>query len=101
MKIPNVISNYWDYGIVGVLLLFAFPIGYGLLYELNVALWYIFALCFVNEVNGRRQAIKRAKTSWMLPIRPKKKRRLSIDQMAYIVFTIAVIVFFSWLVVFA
>ena len=104
MRIPIVIHHYWDYGIVGVLLLFAFPIGgHGmLLYDLNVALWYIFALCFVSEVNGRRQTIKRMKTYYMLPLKNhKKKRRLSIDQMAYVVFTVAVIVFFSWLVVFA
>ena len=101
MRIPNVIYNYWDYGIIGTLLLFTYPIGHGLLYNLNVAFWWIIVLCFVSELNGRKQAIKRMKTYYMMNIRPKKKRRLSIDQMAYIVFTVSVIVFFVWLVVFA
>lgn len=103
MKIPNVIRNYWDYGIVGVLLLLSYPIpnSLAMLYNLNLAFWCIITLCIISEVNGRRQAIKKATAYYMLDLSPKKQRRLSIDQMAYVVFTVAVIVFFAWLVVFA
>lgn len=115
MRIPNVIYNYWDYGIIGMLILLAFPTTVTFLHNLNLAFWWIIVLCFVNELNGRKQAIKKSETYYMMDLALRKRRRprginervgqwimsMSIDQIAYVVFTVSVIVFFVWLVVFA
>ena len=101
MKMPNVLCNYWEFVLCAVLLVVFLPTTPSALAGLNWAIWWMLVLVVVNEINHTKQKVKKAKAYWMLELPSKNRRRFSIDQIAYLVFTVSVIVFFAWLVVFA
>ena len=101
MRIPDVIYDYWEFILGAILLVAFFPTAPSALANMNLAIWWIVVLCFVHELDNTRRKIKNGKAYWMMELTPKKRRRFSTDALAWMVFSVAVVGFFAWLVVFA
>lgn len=98
--IPNFIYNNWDYMMLTATILYFPLIPTGMLYNLQISLWGIFVLLIINETH-RYHRNRYVLDKVIVYNRPKKRKQLSITIKAWILFTLTIITFYTWLVIYA
>ena len=98
--IPLFIHDNLDYMILTAVIMYYPLIPVGMLYHLQTSIWGILVLLIFNETH-RYHKNRYVLDKVIVYNRPKKRRQLSITTKAWILFITVLIIFYTWLAIYA